>query len=222
MQTSSPLFRAFIAVMAIYSCGVLAYNYFYLKKNNAYSFWRWLNFLFLLLSFICIYLILPGNYLRSFYIIAATALIFLSELGLNYVSEQLNFLKTLLSFFGIALGIFAVNFYFLPKNFLILLLFALITYLISRSSLDYIPQSNSRKNFFAVLLAFAMLEAGWSLTLLPFHFTALAVILFNVFYALWIIVYYYLYNNLSPKKVYFHLLFSGLLVFLIFLSTPWK
>ncbi|MDB4940070.1 MAG: hypothetical protein JWO40_495 [Candidatus Doudnabacteria bacterium] len=222
IQTTSKVFRFLLPVMLLYFIVVMAYNYWYLKKHNFYVFWSWLRMLFFLASIVSIYFVIPSGFIKGIFLIFASAFVYFLELRLLIASEQVLFFETLLSYFGLALGIFGNNYYLLPKNFITLILLGLATYLIARASFDYAPQSRQQKNFFAWFIAFCVLEVSWALIFLPFHFTVLAVILFNIFYVLWIITYYHLFHNLSMKKVSFHMIFSTILILLTLLSTPWK
>jgi len=222
LQSTKFAFRILVPALVLYSAALMYYNFRYLKQHGFYTFWIWIRQLFFLAAIVSIYFVQPAGYIQDLYLVLMTLLIFLFELGINFASEQLSFLQTLLTYFGLSLGILAVNFYFLPRLVLTLAAITILTFMVARSSFGYVPQPPARKNYFSALLALSILELGWALSFLPFHFTALAVILFNAFYVIWIVIYYHLYNNLTPKKVYFHLVFSSLVVLLVFLSTPWK
>jgi|SRR5579872_4053134 len=222
VQSTNFAFRILFPATVVYCAVLLFYNYRFLNRQGFYTFWVWIRQLFFIGAIMAVYFGLPQGFSRGIYLLLASALIYIFELSLNVVSEQLNFLQTLLTYLGLSLGIFAGQFYFLPRVGITLAVIAALTYIVSRSSLDYIPTNVAKKNYFSAMLALSCLEIGWALTFLPFHFTALAVIMFNVFYVLWIVIYYHLYNSLSAKKIYFHLIFSGLLIFFVFLSTPWK
>ncbi len=222
IQSFSGVFRFLLLAMAGYLLVVMAYNYWYLKSHNFYFFWSWIRPFFFFASMIGLYFVIPNNLFRGLFLIFAVGFIYFLEARLLVASEQVIFFETLISYFGLSIAIFGSNFYLLPKNFVTLLLLGLITFMISRASFDYVPQQNRQKNLFSWFLAFCMLETSWALVFLPFHFTALAVILFNVFYVLWIIIYYHLFHNLNAKKISFHVIFSAILIFLILISTPWR
>ncbi len=222
IQVSSPVFRFMLPAMALYVGCLLAYNYWYLRKHNFYSFWSWIRPAFFLAAMIGLYLIIPANFYRGVFLLLAIAMIYFLEFFLLTASEQIVFFETLIAYFGMALAVFGFNFYLLPRNTITLVLLALMTFCISRASFDYIPQSDQKKNFFAMFIAFSVLELSWGLIFLPIHFTALALILFNVFYVLWIVIYYYLFHNLSAKKITFHLIFAAIIIFFTFAATPWK
>lgn len=221
MQTLNGVFRYLIPVAFLYSAIVLAYNYWYLKKNHFFSFWSWLRPLYLIAALVGLYFVLPPNFSRSFLVLFSVAALFFTERGIIVASEQGVFLETLFSYFGLSLGIFGLNNYLLPVNSSILIIFAITTFMVARSSFDYIPQPVDKKNFYAGLLGLSILEMVWALIFSPFHFTINAVIIFNIFYVLWIIIYYHLFQNLSVKKISFHVVFAGILIALSILSTPW-
>jgi hypothetical protein len=217
------VFRFLLAASVIYSAIFLAYNYWYLKSKSFYTFWSWLRPFFFLCTLLGLFLVVPSATLSSgLYLIIATLFLFIVELYLINASEQKVFFETLFSYFGLALTIFAFNFYFVPSNSLTLVLLFFTSYLVTRASLDYVPVPNPTKNFYAWLLALIMLEVAWSLIYLPLTFVTLSVIIFNIFYGFWIVIYHQLYHNLSLKKIVFHLVFALFIIIIAFLSTPWR
>lgn len=222
IQSFGGVFRFLLPVMTLYVLGFLAYNYWYLKKNNVLNNWSLIRPMLFIFSMIGLFFVVPDGFLKGLFLIFSVIVIYFLEIGLLVVSEQVVFLETLVSYFALSMAIFAWNFYLLPKSTLTLLLLGAMTFLIARASLDYVPQSDQKKNFWAALITFCLLEVSWALVFLPFHFTALVVILFNVFYVLWIIIYFYLFHNLNRQKVSFHVIFSAILIVLTILSTPWK
>ncbi len=222
IQSFSNIFRFMLMAMAAYVLVVMAYNFWYLKREKLFTFWTWLRPGIFIASMIGIYFALPGNFLRGTFLIAATFFIWIIESMILVASEQVTFFATLLSFFGLMIWLFGYNYYLLPRNSVILIGTALATFLVARSSFDFIPQPAEKKNYFSWLLALCILETSWALIALPLNYTILGVISFNIFYVLWIIIYYYLFHNLTAKKVSFHILFSSLIILISFLSTPWK
>ncbi len=218
----SGVFRFFFAAMALYLVLVMSYNFFSLRAQRLYTFWSWLRPLFFFASLFAIYFVLPSEGLRVIFLILSAVFIYFSESALHLISEQAIFLQTLFSYFGLCLGIFSLNFYFLPQTTIVLAALLLVTYLLGRASFENVPQTAAKKNFYAWLIAFGMAEICWALLFLPLHFTALALILFNCFYALWILSYYQLFNNLGGKKVSFYIIFPTIIIALILIVTPWR
>ncbi len=222
VQSFSDVYRFLLAAMVIYAAATLGYNYYYLKKNSFFTFWSWIRPALFFASLTAIYLVIPGVFIKGLFLIFSVAIIYLFELKIAVASEQLLFFETLIAYFGSCLGIFAVNFYLLPKTSLILLGIGLSTFFISRCSFEYISQTEQKRNFYSWFLALCAIELSWALLFLPFHFTALAIILFNIFYVLWIIIYYYLLNNLNSQKITFHMILASIIIFLTLVSTPWR
>lgn len=222
VQSFNSVFRFLLPAMLIYGAVVLAYNLWYIRQKNFYSLWSWLRSLFFLLALLAIYFVLPANFSRGLFLVLSAVFIYFMEQALLVASEQVTYLQTLLSFFGFSLAAFALNYFLLPQSPIILVLLCLATFLVSRSSLDYVPATTAKKNFFSGVLALSILEASWALIFLPLHFTAIAIILFNIFYVLWLVVYYHLFNNLNAKKISFHVIFSSIIIALVLTTTPWK
>jgi hypothetical protein len=218
----SGVFRYLFAAFAIFALAVMAYNYWYLKKHNFFTVWNWVRPLLFFIAILGIYFVVPNGFWKGLFLLISVALVYLVENFLLLASEQKIFFETLFSMFGITLFIFANNFYFLPKNSVTLLLIFIAAFLISRSSFEFIPQSSNQKYFFSLLIAFCLLEVSWPIAFFPINYTILAIITFNIFYTLWIIIYYYLFHNLSSKKISFHIFFSILIIILAFISTPWR
>ncbi len=222
IQSYSPVFRLVVPVMAAYIAAVGIYNSVYLKAHNFFTPWSWIRFLIFLAALTSIYFVLPDGFWRGAFLIASTGLIYFVESRLLVASEQIVFLQALISFFGLSLVIFALNFYFLPKNTITLVLLLLSAFAVSRASFDYIAVEAGKKNFYSLFIAFAVLELSWGLIFLPFYYSALAIIIFNIFYVLWVVIYHHLFNNLSRQKISFHVVFSAILVILTLVSTPWR
>ncbi|MBU6447940.1 hypothetical protein KGQ24_03830 [Patescibacteria group bacterium] len=222
IQSYSGIFRIVVPVMAIYIGAVGVYNSTYLKARKSFTPWSWLRMLIFLAALTGIYFVLPDGFWRGIFLIASVGLIYFSEDRLLAASEQLVFMQALVSFFGLSLVIFALNFYFLPKNTVTLLLILLSAFAVSRSSFDYIPVEAGKKNFYSLFIAFAVLELAWGLIFLPFYYSALAIIIFNIFYVLWIVIYHHLFNNLSRQKISYHIVFSFILIVLALVTTPWR
>ncbi len=221
IQISSAAFRFMLPTMVLFLAAVLGYNRWYLKQQALFTFWSWLRLLFFYCALIGIYFIIQAGVLRGLFLLAALAMIYFVEAWLAVPSEQIVFWQTLLAYFGLCLGVFGFNFYLLPRSTLTLFLLALMTFFVARCSFDYIPRDKSKKNFFAGLIALAILELSWGLVFLPIHYSVLALMLFNIFYVLWIIVYHHLFHNLTLKKITFHLIFSSVLIIIALIATPW-
>jgi hypothetical protein len=209
-----------LAAAAIVIVISAVYNITYLWRNP-FFYWSVLRFALLQISIFLLALVSPSA-LKVIILLACSLLAYFAQLTITAVSEQMLFLETLFTFFGFSMAIYAASFYFAPKSTEVLLAVFLSTALICRSSFDFIPRPSWEKSLYSILIGLCVAEIGWSLLLLPFHFTALGIIAFNAFYVIWILTYYHLYNNISSKKIGFHLLFSAVLIIAVLVVTPWK
>ena len=225
------VFRFLFAAMLVYGISLGVYNYWYLKRHNFFTIWSWLRPLFFLAATIGIYLAIPQNIFSVLFLLAASGFQFLVQYSLISASEQKIFYETLYTMFGFLLSLFAARFFIfplqseivgIPSNSFLLIVIFMSTFFVVRSSFDYIPVTNQKKLFFAWLLSLLMLEVAWAIAYLPLTYTALTIIVFNIFYGLWIVSYYHLYHNISPKKITFHFLFALFLILMTFLTTPWR
>src|SRR6185437_7695913 len=78
-------------------------------------------------------------------------------------------------------------------------------FLLARSFYEFVPKSNRIKLIAAMALGLFCSELYWSLNFLQFHFSTLALILFNVFYFCLVVTYYQFYHVLNFKKIKFDL-----------------
>jgi hypothetical protein len=197
-----------------------AYNLFYLNREKGY-YWSAIRFGMLQISIALLSVILPQG-IRFIPLAACALLLYFSQFLIAVVSEQLLFIETLVIFFGFAMGLYAISFYFAPPSTMIIAGLFISSALAARCGFDPIPRSAREKLFYSLLIGLCVSEIGWGLLLLPLHFTALAVIAFNVFYVLWMLSYFHFHFNITMKKIAFHLSFSAVLVILAIVTTPLK
>lgn len=223
VQMLDGVFRYLLIGVSAYALVLMAYNAWYLRSIGQYTFWAWIRPLLSLSAVMGIFFVVPeAGFLKGLFLIFATMFLYFSELTIAASAEQVMFINTLIAFFGLSTGLLAQHFYFPSRSYLVLIALGVLSYCITRSSLDYIPQPENKKNFYSLILALCIIEVAWTLSFLPFHFTALAIFLFNAFYVLWILTYYHLFNNLSKKKVAFHVVFACALILMTIITTPWE
>ena len=207
----------------VYTAILMVYVYRYLRARSSYTLWLWMRIPITIAALLSVYLLLPiASPLRSLYLIAAAAMLYIAEVGISKISEQGNFMGTLGAYFGLCLGLFALNFYMPNNTFVVLLLLGVVTFMVCRSSFEYVPQPDRTKNIYAALTVLCVVELSWSLVLLPLHFTALALVAFNFFYVLWMLAYYHLFQNLTAKKAAFHISFAVAIAAVAVATTPWR
>ena len=214
----NPIRLAEVTLIEIFIAAI--YNLIYLNSTNSF-YWAATRFFLLQLALLGLSFVLPA-FLRPLLLLLCCIPLFAAELTIAAISEQLLLIETILTFFGICLFAFSASYYFLPSSTFILITLFILTVLICRVSFDFIPRSEYEKLFYSFLVALCVTEVSWALLLLPLHFSALAIISFNVLYIFWILSYYRLYNNVTGKKINFHLILSALLIIITLIFTPWK
>jgi hypothetical protein len=234
-----PVFRFIVPAVLIFSLAVAAYNYWYLKQLQKYNFWVLLRQFLMFLSAFCVFTLIPSSGFKGLFLVITVLLVALFEYALGSFVENMLINQTLITAFGFFVGLAAYSQYF--PNFrlspvlgkfppvwqvslqpiYVLAVFA-VTLLLARSFYEFIPHSARVKMLNSLAIALFCTEAFWALTFLPFHYSALAVLLFNLFYFCLILNYYHLFQILNFKKIQFHLLLILLCSCLVLLITPWK
>jgi hypothetical protein len=186
------------------------------------------------LNFTWPHLLLPVIYLLAvgavFMLIPSTTLclIFLILVSINFyflevkLGKESHFLQNiyLLSVFGLYLGLFAVQFYFNLKNWYIVPIAFLLTYLLSVQGLAGF--SLPAKRYFYLLTALICAEATWGLTFWPTHYFVNSIVLFSIFYLLWIFSFSAFFGKLSRQKIYWQLSLVAIVLTLTLTTAAWK
>jgi hypothetical protein len=166
-----------------------------------------------------IYMVITGPTIRLVFLVAASVSFFLLQKNLGKESHFLQNIY-LFSVFALFVGIFALDFYLHLSVFWVVFLVFLISYpLIVQGFAGF---SLPAKRYFYLLIALAMAQSAWGLSLWPTHFIVNAVVLFCFYYLLWTFSYSAFFGKLSAKKIYLQ---TGLvmLVLAITLGTAaWK
>lgn len=215
------VFRFFLPAFMGFSLLLGIYNYYYLKKLQRYNFWVWLRPIMLCLSILGVFASVPNDFMRGLSLATGAVLLVFFELALGKFSDNINTNETLLISFGGIVAVSSLNFTFPKFSAIFVALVFLGASLVSRSFLEFIPQSNKIKLVMALTLGFFTAQFFWALSFLPLHFSALALILFGLFYFLLIINYYFLFNILTAQKIKFHFWLVAICIAAVFLATPW-
>lgn len=220
-SSPQPVFRfllpAFLAVLGL----TYAYNRAYLKHLGQYNFWVLLRPSLLESAGFLLYLLLPGPFSRGLFFIATVAIIAVFESLLANFSENVLLNQTLLTAFGFAYAFLGFSQYFPSFGFLYLLSFFASAFLIARCFYEFIPHQGNIKLLNALGVAFLSTQVFWGISLLPFDFAALAVLMFLFFYVLLVLNYFSLFQTLTLKKIKFYFGLAGLSVILVFAATKW-
>jgi hypothetical protein len=218
-----PIFRFLLPVFLLFLLVLTAYNKKYLETLQKYNPWTLLRPLLFYTSMFGLFLIIPGNFWRGLFLLLVVALGSIFQIFLGKFAEHVALNETLVIGFGLYMSISAFALLYAPK-FQTLYLAAIFagTFLAVRSFYEVLPQNNSIKMAASAVIALFCTELFWALTFLPLHYSAPALMLFNLFYFCLVLNYYQAFNILNIRKFQLHLGLMMLCSGFIFLLTPWK
>ncbi len=217
-----PVFRIYLPLFLSYVILVLLYNRWYLIKLQKYNLWTLVKTALFLLAGFGIFLIIPFTGLKSLFLVISVFVVTFFELSLGSFSENILTSETILIAFGLFVSLAAFSEYFPSFKFFAVTASFFAAGLLARSFYELVPKENYLKSISAIILGLLVSEFFWALTFLPFHFTVIGLILFNLFYFFTLINYYHFFNTLSFKKLQFHLILIVFTSAMVLLSTPWK
>jgi hypothetical protein len=220
--TPEPIFRFLVPAFLLFVVAVTFYNNWYLRKIGKYNFWVLLRAILLLLSGFGLFLIIPSESIRGLFLILTVFIITFLQMLLGNQAENILLNETLLIAFGLIFAFFGAYHYFPTNEPLFLAGIFFCSFLLSRSFYEFIPKPAQTKLVGALILGFFCSQLFWTLNFLPFHFSVLSALLFNIFYFCLILNYYHLFHILNFKKIQFHLLLILACDAAILLATPWR
>src|SRR5581483_7324782 len=160
--------------------------------------------------------------LRGLFLVTSVIMISLFEILLGSQAENVLLVESLVIAFGMFFGFFGWYHYAPGFQTLYLLGIFASVYLLTRSTYEFIPQSNKTKIIGATTLGFFCAQLFWAANFLPFHFSFLALLLFNFYYFCLVMNYYHLFHVLNFKKLQMHLALMAVCVIAVLISTPWR
>jgi hypothetical protein len=217
-----PVFRFLVPAFSVYALGATLYNYFYLLSVEKYNFWVCIKPTLLMVSGFSLFVLLPNSFLRSAFLLFTVVLLSFFEMFLGNFSENIQLSEALLTVFSVFVSVCAYNQYFPPYQFLYIAVLFFAAFIVTRSFFESIPQPEAVKRLHSVGIALFVTEVYWALTFLPFHYSAIALILFNLYYFMIALDYYHFFNILNAQKLKFHFILLACFTFAIFIATPWK
>ena len=223
LSVPRPIFRYLVAGFLLFAFLLTLYNRKYLKHFERSGGWILIRPVLLFASAFALFEIIPSGFLRSLFLLS----VFVIGAGLEYFigkfAEGILINETLIIAFGMFMAICGMAFQYFPtfQTWYLIMVFA-GTFLVARSFYEFTPQTAMRKLADSVVIALFCAEFFWSLSFLPIHFSASALILFNFFYFCLILQYYNIYNLLSLHKLQLHLAIFFFGSSFIFFLTPWK
>ncbi len=217
-----PVFRYLLPAFLIYLIGVSLYNRWYMLSKERWNVWVWLRLPMFLAAWFGVFFLLPSSFARGLFLLALVPIVFFFESVVGNPGQQLGWNEFLLTLGAVLLTLFGFSYYFVLPGLIYLLLTFLAVTVVVRSSLEMVPHDTLVKWVAALAIGLFAMELFWAINFLPLHYSALAVVTFNVLYVVWIVYYHYLYHTLTRKQIQFHLVLAVVLTLVIFMSTPWS
>jgi len=218
-----PIFRFLVPAFLLFLLALSFYNRRYLLEIGKYNPWSLLRPVLFFASMFGLFLIIPGSFWRGLFLLVVVVLGSLFELFLGNFGENITLNETLVIAFGLFMSISAFALLYAPKfQTLYLAAIFLATFLTTRCFYEFIPQDGRQKLVPSLVIALFCTQLFWALTFLPLHYSASALMLFNIFYFCLILNYYQAFNTLSLRKFQLHLALMLACSGFIFLLTPWK
>lgn len=220
--TPQPVFRFLLPAFFVYAVFVSVYNQWYLRQIEKYNFWIVIRQLLLLVAGFGLFLILPSENLRGLFLVVTVGIITFFQIILGNLAENLLINETLLIAFGLFFS-FAAFYQYTPSfGTLYVMGVFFSSSLLARCFYEFVPKPNSVKIVASLMLGLFCSQIFWALNFLPLHFSALGLILLNIFYFCLILNYYNFFHILNFKKVQFHFLLILLCSGAVLLVTPWR
>lgn len=220
-STPEPVFRYLFPALILLLIGVTVYTILYLKRVDKFSYWSVIRTVLVYTAWIGLFFIIPSSVLRGVFLLVGLPVLYYVLFTTGDTGEQLLFNELVVSAFGLFMLLASLAQYFASIGSWYVVVAFIITVTLSRATLELTPQSLRSKWLGSVIIGMCMAELFWALSFLPLHYSVSGFILFVIFYALWSLYYYFLFNHLTVRKVQFHLGLSLIFIILVLLTTPW-
>jgi hypothetical protein len=214
-----PVFRYLVPAFSVYLAVLSGYAYWHLWRSHQFSFWLWLRLPLFLLAWFGFFFLIPTALLQGVFLLVSLVLLYFFQLTMGKLGEQVLFSQTLLTAFAFCMFIMAFSSYFPVSSLLYFVLLVVFVSLLVRASFELTPATRQGKFLGAALVTALLAELFWSLSFLPLHYSALGLILFNFFYFIWSLYYYYLFKLLTLQKIELQLGLLALFTILILFAT---
>ncbi len=220
-STPEPVFRYLFPALITFLIGVTVYTVLYLRKIEKFNYWAVVRTTLVFTAWIGLFFIIPSSVLRGLFLLVGLPVLYYVLYTAGNIGEQLLFNELVVSAFGLFMLLASLAQYFARFGSWYVVVAFVLTILLTRATLEQTPQSLRSKWLGSTIIGLCMAELFWSLSFLPLHYSVLGFMLFVIFYALWSLYYYFLFNHLTVRKVQFHLGLSFIFIILVLLTTPW-
>ncbi len=166
-----------------------------------------------------VFVLITSSTLQILFLIAAAFVFYFLEVKLG---RESHFLQNtyLISVFALYLAVFAVQFYFNMRVWVVVPAMFVLTYLLAIQG--FAGFSLPSKKYFHLLIALVAGEVTWALSFWPTHFFVNAVILFSFYYLLWIFSFSAFFGKLTRQKVYWQLTLVAIVLILTLSTAAWR
>lgn len=218
-----PIFRFLAPAMVGFLLILTVYNWWYLHSIEKYNVWNLVRPVLFFVGSFALFNIIPVEFLRGLFLLSIIVFGSVFEIFLGNFAENLLINEILVIAFSLCMSAAAYALLYFPSfEFIYLLIIFFGIAVITRAFYEFTPLDAKQKLITSLVIALFCTEAFWVMSFLPLHFSAIGLLLFNVFYFCFILNYYFIFNTLNIRKFQFHaVLFAAGSIFIL-LITPWK
>ncbi len=220
LASPDPVFRILIPAVAIFILAVGGYTALYMREKGKVQWWVVLRTVLVFAAWIGLFFIIPNSVLRIVFLVIGLPVLYYFEVTVGNTGEQLLFNELVISAFGLFMLLGALSQYFARIGSWYVVIAFIITVLLCRATYELTPHGLRSKWLGSVIIGMCMAELFWALSFLPLHYSVHGFILFVIFYAIWSLYYYYLFNQINTRKIQFQLGLSAVFIALVLLTTP--
>lgn len=218
-----PIFRYLALAFLSLLLTLAGYYYWRFSRLAIKFFWP---IVLILLSFSVMafaFFVMPNRFLQlSFLLIASSILTFQQISAFLPNGGSMANRVTINSFvFFIAISA-AAHYYFRFSGIIYPIAVLSFVWVLTRATYEYTPLAGLAKNINALIMAFLTTQVFWVTSFLPFHYSVIGLLNFNVFYVLWQWDYAYIFQKLQIKQIIFNIVFIVILTLIVLLFTPWR
>lgn len=218
-----PVFRFLAPGLIVFLSVLTAYNWWYLKSISKYNIWTLLRPILFFMGAFALFNIIPVEFLRGLFLLSAVFLGSIFQIFLGNFAENLLINETLIIAFALCMSAAAYALQYFPSfEIAYLLIIFAGTAITTRAFYEFTPLDNSQKLVASFVIALLCTESFWAMSFLPLHFSAIGLLMFNLFYFCFILNYYYIFNTLNIRKFQFHTALFAACSLFILLLTPWR
>lgn len=218
----NPVFRYIIPFFVIAVAGIEAASWVAFGAATEARGWVLVRSALFYTAWLCTCFLIPLPGILWWYMVCSVPILYLGHVVVAYTSETVLISHTIVTSFALLLTAAAGEYYFKAGSLLLTTLVFVSLLILSRATYVFVPQQPAVRLSASLLVALFATECYAALLFLPFHYSVIGFLAFLVFYLIWLCVYYWQFNVLTPKKVQFYVLLALVLAAATLLATPWQ